>query len=299
VSVLASLACRIAVSNGTPGTGGFVTFPGGQFAADKASDVDLPGQIGYSGLSYSAAVQKWLPVSRDWVTPDGKRYVYWNWQQGSLMIVDAAHGSQTTISGTGSSTGGWSIFDAEQSTVYLSNQSYPAGEGLWIGHYSGGVQQITSAGYWQAVNAGIAYGTETSSVPQGAANTIQRFDSTAKSKQNWFSEPGLQGIVEGFAVDGSPIVVASKPGGTVNGQQMTDQEVWLATGPAQARQLFQATFPSSGGGPYGPPAGVTSVLGDSHGVWISVQNQGLYLWSDAAGLEHASAVSGQLGSGCD
>ena len=94
-SLLATLNCRIAVSTGNPGSGGFVAIPGGQFTADKASDVDLPGQSGASGLSYSVALRKWLPVPRSWITPDGKRYVYWNWQQGTLEVVDAATNTQT------------------------------------------------------------------------------------------------------------------------------------------------------------------------------------------------------------
>lgn len=297
-SVLASLTCRIAVSTGSAGSGGFVAFPGGQFAADKSSDVDLPGQTGSDGLAYSVVLQKWVPVDRDWLAPDGKRYLYWNWTQDTVELVNAANGSQSGVSGTFTSGNTWSILDAEQNAAYVWQAS--SNEGLWTARYAGGLQQITTTGYWQAATGNFAYGTETSSVPQGAANTIVRLDTTTKSKQDWFSEPGLQGTVRGFAADGSPIVVASKPAGTQNGQPMTDQEVWLATGPMQAQRLFQVTFVGAVS-PYGgaSPGGVTSVLGDSHGIWISVQNQGTYLWTSVAGLEHASAVSGELDSGCD
>ena len=78
--VSGSLACRLPISDGTSGSGGFLTFPGGQFAADATSSVSVPGPAAGGrksfGLTYDKAYKKWLPVPYDWVSPDGSKYVY-------------------------------------------------------------------------------------------------------------------------------------------------------------------------------------------------------------------------------
>ncbi len=64
-----TLACRLPVSSGQPGSGGFVTFPQGTFAVDPGSA--LSG-VRY-GLSFDRAAAKWVPAPRSLVAPDGSR----------------------------------------------------------------------------------------------------------------------------------------------------------------------------------------------------------------------------------
>src|SRR6266850_1521656 len=42
--------------------------------------------------------------------------------------------------------------------------------------FPGAARQVTAAGFWQGVSHGAAYGTATSAVPQGVANTILKLD---------------------------------------------------------------------------------------------------------------------------
>ena len=66
------------MSDGIPGSGGFITFPGGQFVVDPASQVTVPGPGARTsfGMSYDLGYHRWLPVPWDWITPDGSKYVY-------------------------------------------------------------------------------------------------------------------------------------------------------------------------------------------------------------------------------
>jgi hypothetical protein len=77
---------KLPVSNGQPASGGFVTFPQGTFTADPASAVKADNVY---GLSFDRAVAKWVPVPRSWVSPDGARYAYWEWQTPALPDADS------------------------------------------------------------------------------------------------------------------------------------------------------------------------------------------------------------------
>src|SRR5690242_5205319 len=72
-SALAGLSCTIAVS-GTwaSGSGGFLSFPGAQFKPDPSSAVRTPDGDFY-GLTHVLALNRWVAVPRDWVTPDATR----------------------------------------------------------------------------------------------------------------------------------------------------------------------------------------------------------------------------------
>lgn len=292
VAVVASLKCRIAISSGQPGSGGFVTFPGAIFAADPSSNVQ--SAFGY-GLMFDRAFSRWLPVPRSWVSPDGTRYVYWDPRAGSLEAVSLNSSGLTAL---GPKPGGaasaarvssalWQPVEALEAGVYAIAAGPPS-PGLWLFPWSGsGEQQVIGTGFWHAIGGSAAYGTASQSVPQGAENTILRLTLAGGSPVEWFSRPGLQSRVVGFDVAGNAVVEAGSPGAT---------EVWLVTGPRAGTKLLTIPQPQPGQSGGQSRAALMSVVGDANGIWLATTD-GLY-FAGPTGTEKASSVTGLLGAGC-
>ena len=295
--LVSTLACKLPVSNGQPGSGGFVTFPQGTFTADPASAVKADNVY---GLSFDRAVAKWVPVPRSWVSPDGARYAYWEWQTRSMQAVAISTGAETTLgpkpNGAASAArlntdAGWTPIEALDSGIYaVPSGGYQSNSpGLYMFPWSGaGERQVTGSGFWHAIGGGAAWGTVSQSVPQGAANTILRLDLGGGSPTQWFSRPGLQSRVVGFDVSGDPVVEASSK---------DVMEAWLVTNPSNSTKLFSLTPTAAQQNPNGPgrPA-LQSVVGDANGIWLATSD-GLY-FSASTRTEKVSTVTGQLGGGC-
>ncbi|HEV2954126.1 MAG TPA: hypothetical protein VG015_08555, partial [Candidatus Dormibacteraeota bacterium] len=67
--VAADLNCKIGISSGAPGSGGFISFPDGAFTPDPSSSIGAGGQ-----LSYLRGQSKWVASQRSAVSPDGLQY---------------------------------------------------------------------------------------------------------------------------------------------------------------------------------------------------------------------------------
>ena len=281
-----ALNCRLPIFAGGPGSGGFIVFPNGNFVADPRSAVTAPspspgpsptppqygyGYQGWWGSTYDRAYARWLPVPYTWVTPDGTRYAF----PGSdgIYIQNVTNGTQIEL-GEGKS---WQILDLEANGVYAVTG--PTG-GLWLLSFSGAVTQITSSGYWQAVHGAYAYGTATSSVPQGAGNTILRLDLKTGSTVDYFSYPSVQTSVAGFDSGGRPIMY-------VQGQNTF--LIYLGVQPGSSFVI--ANLLGTNFWPNGPP------VADSHGLWLASGN-GIALYVDGVGWYVMSGFGGQLAGGC-
>ena len=278
-SVVAQLKGKIAVSNGQPGSGGWITFPGGTFTPDPASNVALP--TGWApGLAHDLALNKWVPVPRDWVSPDGKKYVYFD---STTFHVVGYQSSDWLFSPpvTGINSY-WTVLWAENDGVYVTSP----GLGVWRVGYGGGMRQVTNNGYWSVANGKYAYGTLTSSVPQGAATTVVRVDLASGTVVDVFTRPGMRSTAVGVASDGGAVVLS-----TDSAPVPTMAQLWLAQ-PGTAVQIVQTISNSS---MPGPGFTVYSVVADSMGSWIATTS-GLYLFSKQSGLELASTVTGPLAS---
>src|SRR5215831_6454768 len=94
VPLASTLSCKLPISSGQLGSGGFLTFPQAAFTADPSSAVKTDTSY---GLSFDRAVAKWVPVPRSWVSPDGARYAYWDWQTHSVQAVAIATGTETIL----------------------------------------------------------------------------------------------------------------------------------------------------------------------------------------------------------
>jgi hypothetical protein len=289
-----ALNCRLAVFAGPPGSGGFVVFPGGSFIADPRSAVTLPspspgspspapgqgpgpGYGGYQpgGMTYDAAVSKWLAVGPSSVAPDGKHYAYPS--TNSIYVVDASTDIQTEV-GAGHT---WFVLRVLNDRVYATVPNTP---GFWVVPFSGTPSQVTSAGYWQGASAVAAYGTATSAVPQGATQKMLKLDVATGKVIDWFSDSGATLNIYGFDRVGNPLIMANYNNGWA---------LWLTTGPTNATVIANSTMTF-----YIQNA----PFADSHGIWIPVYFQsspGFLLYVSGSGLYWMTSFGAQLAGGCD
>lgn len=298
-----TLNCRLPVYAGGPGSGGFVVFPGATFVPDPNSAVIAPSPSpgspspppnpyygypqGWWGTTYDRAYTRWLPVPRNWVTPDGTRYAYPG--VGGVYVQDIVKGTNVEL-GEGQA---WSVLDVESEGVYATS---PPGAGLWLLPFSGAVTQITAVGYWQGVAAGAAYGTETSAVPQGATNTIIKLDLKTHTTTPWFSRTAAQSRVLGFDGQGDPIIAASGNNpGSGGGSAYGGTETWITTGPNLGVPIAVFMY-----GPYNQQSGFAPngpVVADSHGLWFS-GNGAIVLYVTGSGWYSMATLGAQVAGAC-
>jgi hypothetical protein len=303
-SLIADLTCRLPISSGAPGSGGFVGFPSAAFTSDPGSN--LGTAIGrYSGggsITYDRAANIWVPAPRVAVTPDGARFVYWSGPEADFHLVNVATSAETAIGPRLSGqawqaasaarqnwySGGppWGLIEAGADGVYAVPPYGSTVGGLWLFPYAGGERQIASFGYWQAVGGGAAWGTRAPSFPQGATVAIVRLDLGSGASADWFSQDGENAVVEGFDTAGHPVVVTSRE---------SDYQVWVVDGQRHGTQVLNLPREQARSG-YGSDVPVQSVIGDANGVWMATAD-GLYLYRNGR-TQKVSTVTGQLGGGC-
>jgi hypothetical protein len=257
--------------------GGFITFPGGNYVYDPASEVFLPGYKPPSrhGLTYDMALRRWLPVHRESVTPDGLRWVLptqpvpGTWSK-SIVVVER-DGSTRTLGMP--DPGFFSILSAEAEGIYVNR--WP---GLLLIGWNGSSRWITHAGYWQAIRGGDAFGTAKPLGESGVTYPILRLDLETGDAVEVFARQGTSTTVAGFGSGGEVVVEA---------RTETTDEVWLV-GASQTLLMSNTSLFS-----------VNNALSDRHGSWIAT-TKGLYLYTASAGLQLAStAAQGFLASSCN
>jgi hypothetical protein len=280
------MACTLPIFAGGPGSGGFILFPSGQFQPDPRSAVAVPSPSpgtaspppqqgpayqGFFGLSYDRAYSRWLPVPYRWVSPDGKRYAY-SGASGGIYVQNISTNTEVEL-GEGSN---WNLLDVGATGVYaVKGQT----GGLWLLPYAGGVTTITTSGYWQAVWGTAAYGTITSSVPNGVRNNLLRLDLPSATTTDYFSPPQGSATVVAFSPNGNPVIYVYGPNGL---------QIWTGLGSGIGEI---ADFQYSNFYPNGPP------IVDSHGIWLA-GNNGAALRVEGQGWYWMSGIGGQLAGGC-
>jgi len=283
------LACRLPIFGGSPGSGGFISLPKGDFTSDPASNVSLPGAAGYaSGETYDRSLSKWLPVQPSWVSPDGRTYTYPD-QSGAIHSVDVASGTNTVLTTTGS----WQPLRYATEGIYAIQNGGQNGPtpGLWLVTAAIPPRQITASGYWNFVGGGAAYGNLSASYPSGASNDIRRLDLNTLSSTPWFQRPGYSSTVMGVDLNGYTIIQATP------NTQYVQPELWLGVGAESGIKLLEG-FPT-----YWP------TLSDNKGLWLTVNaqyTQGILLLTivtDSNGIAHpifdkVSSVAGQIAGDC-
>ena len=283
-SALSNLACTLAVAKPPPSTGGgFITFPGGSFQLDPATSALPPGL----GISYLADRQRWVPVPDAWVTPDHTAYVtpQGSRTSGFSLLLVRLDGAVSTLPGPPG--GSWQIISVGADGIYLSSGGAQGeGVGLYRVGYDGRLTRFDQAGGWTAVRSGYAFGHE---VAGNWAASIVRLDLATGQRTPVFVEPGFISWVRGFDGEGTPVVTT---------RSNTKEELWLARLPSPQLLLSGASLP---GQPAVPTPSdlllVHSTLTDDHGLWIGT-NRGVFLSTQAFGVERASDAAGEIASPC-
>lgn len=274
------------------GSGGFVTLPGGDFSPDPKSNVSLPtgSSYGYSGpgvsgSSYDYAKRRWLPVPRDYVSPDGSSYAYAsNDSDGGIYVVDVVTGRSREIA-KGSP---WRVVEWRAPGIYAMKADPTTGvyHGLYIiDTNTGAPRGLTAQGIWQAIGKYAAWGIDfaTPSNPD-TSHTIIRFDLTTGQVVAYFDQPGSNVSVVAFDQQNRPIIDASND---------VAQQVWALNGANNADRIYSGPGNRSSEYMSISPPGVA----DSHGIWFGT-GQGLMLYSNADGFKKMSGATGQVGGGC-
>jgi hypothetical protein len=290
-STASAFACRLPIVTnvGQTPTAGFISFPGGSFAADPGGSIKSKG----FGLAYDRGYNRWLPVDWRYVSDDGTHYAYVTYSDtvpgpgaySIIHIVNVATGADRVVTRSGQ----YVINDYVGQSVYLSawvgGHDGPGPQIGWVLDPStGGVRALAGGqgyGYWVGSGGGwrTDYNLADPTVHQGMTgpNRLTRVDLASATEATWFYQQGAESVqVLGFDREGHPIV-ASGTGPVV--------AVWLLTDATHRSQLFSGSSYM-----YGATA-------DSHGIWFSDESAS-YLYMPSSGLRKVASTGGQIAGGC-
>ena len=293
-------SCRLPVfvDIGPGRPGGFIDFPSGTFTPDPAANVDSivrPGRelVDYFYVHYyDRAFSRWLPVSRKDVSPDGTHYAYTDRAvadpqdpptRGTLHVVDVKTGVEMAFD-DGSWSSPYVIVDYATEGIYLTT-SY-VGYGLWLVNPTTGA--ITEVAYpWDVQGsdgdkvfwAGAVNPHDPQPIAGVAPDQLDRLSLVDGSRVPWFYRPGSSVHFVGQDVSGHPVVIV---GGISSGQWL------LLPAPGVNRSIWVE-------GNQVPAIG--SPISDAHGVWFGSPD-GIFLYSEANGMQKVSNQPGYPGNGC-
>ena len=295
-------SCRLAVfvDRGQGPAGAFIDFPSGTVtpdpAAAKVRPILHPGRelVDYFYVHYyDRANSRWLPVSRNDVSPDGSHYAYTDRAVGdpqnpptraTLHVVAVKTGVDLAFD-----DGQWSspyvILDYAAEGIYLTT-AY-VGYGLWLMNPATGVvTQVAdrwdvqgSAGN-RAFWVGAVNSSDQNPITGLVPNEVDRLNLVDGSQVPWFYRPGSSVHFVNQDVAGHPIVIAS----TVNGPA----ELLLVLAPGISRSILTEGDKSPG---------IGSPIADKHGIWFGGPD-GIFLYSEANGLQKVSNQPGNPANGC-
>ena len=270
-------------------TAGVLTFPDGKWIAD-------PGWTQRSGQTWDARHGRWLPVSANWISPDGGAYAYVQNTTGapgqdgtsSLHVVDIGSGKDREIWRGDGNAGmmAWTGAIYFQRTLRPpATPPAPAPPPLMaVDPVTGAVRTIVPHGYegnlpffgqirgnyaWSAVMSTPPPAQPPPGMKFGGPNTVLRLDLRDGTVTREFSSEGMQVSIAGFDAAGRPILnvtplpVATPAPGTTPAPVKVRTVVLTATDQAvEVGSPEMTMFPQS-------------VQADSHGIWFSA---GGFLW---------------------
>lgn len=298
------MSCRLPIS--TPeGQGAFISFPTGAVSFDPLAR-GLQGDV-----YYDRAFSSWLPVSRQAVSPDGTHYAYLDSKvpgtpgQARLHVVDVPSRNERVIDlGPTGDPSGYMIVNFATEGIWLSYTGYegPGGGLLLLDLSTGALKNPGVPGMVEssggsfgrdgetlmepvAGGPGVFWFTDGGPNPQSAAigftipARVQRLTMSDGKTSSWFTKQEAWVRVLGADVAGHPII-ATWP----LSADMNSKTIWLASSPTKAQII-------------GLPQGDYRFIADGHGVWFGNQ-QGIFLYSDATGLQKVSNQPGYPANGC-
>jgi hypothetical protein len=295
--------CRLPVfvdiGQGSPGA--FIDFPSGTVtpdpAAAKVSSITRPGRelVGdFYVHYYDRAYSRWLPVTRNAVSPDGAYYAYTDRvvadpqnppTRATIHVVNVKTGVDLAFD-----DGAWSapyvVLDYAAEGIYLTTTLVAFG--LWLMNpATGAVTQVAnpwdvqgSAGnkfFW----VGAVNTRDPHALAGPAPDELDRLNLVDGSRVGWFYRPGSATHFVSQDVAGHPVII-------VSGRKGQATELLLLLGPGIKRSIltFGDKLPS-----------LASPISDNHGVWFGSPD-GIYLYSEANGLHKVSDQPGYPANGC-
>lgn len=276
--------------------GGFVSLLGGTFTPDPSANL-MNSTVGSPPLkgtwprtnvamfpSYDAQLGRWVPVSLQQLTPDGKEYAYAEWVmptgpvQGPvppseirIHVVDVATAADHTAYTTNKLL--LSVVAYEADGIYVTNQCWEGcGNvgGLWLLDPSTGQLKTILAGDadhtdWRWMADGSVWGMGPWG-PNTIATTVFRLDLSTGAVTPWFTPSNSVDVV---AVDahGFPLIESQDP-------QSGAVELWDGTSSSAATRIFASSTVVNFGAAISGPCG----------TWIGSSN-GLYELASAGSLE--------------
>jgi hypothetical protein len=267
-------------------TGHFVSDPGAELTKipnswDDWRTVATPVLRGFTGITYSRGVRRWIPADRLQVSPDGIQYAYPEVPTPNvnlrLHVVDLAAGTDQVVS-TGTN---WAILDYRTGGIYVTQTRYYSGEsnsGLWLmSPLDGSVQQLLPASATTLFLGGAAaWGSDKAILP----TVLYRYDLATGARSVWFTRSGRNVQFIGADDAGHPLA-------DVFSTTDTKRELWLLTGPSKGTVIYSGN---------GGPEEQNPVI-DSHGVWIA-GGAGLWLLQPGGQLAKVSTAPAQALGGC-
>lgn len=284
-----ALSCRIPVV--TSSQAGWLTFPGGSFAADPNANVQLPGYSSapFFWKSYDKSYERWVPVPRDSISPDGQHYAYADppaasgqTPSGGIHVVDLATRADHVFRPAANN---WAVLDYEAEGVYVAIQ--PSGPalptGLWLLDPSGQrpFRQLDTSHSWQYISGGGAWATAdplTGHGP-GPGSRLLRLDLNSGAIVSWYKRTDIEFVVTGADGGGHPLLQTSKayPNQLL---LVSAQDAATSLQPAPGSVLPQLSN-------YIHP------VTDAHGLWLGDTGVSLSLYTSTAGIQQV----GRFGAG--
>jgi hypothetical protein len=241
---------------------------------------------GGGGRYFDRAVSRWVPVSRQSVSPDGLQYSYtdgWNVSPPvppRVHVVDASTGLDIRAFSMPDAQP-YAVVDFTSSGIYLVIAYEGTAPGVWRLDPATGAVAKTSDAYYQPPGAGwMSVIDPADSNPVRSAldgqpqpDRIDRRDSAGRTV-TWFYKPGYAVLAVGFA--GTPALLIQANYQDVS-KQAYRSEFWLVTAPGKSVKLFAYDGNGQAPSPYGDlSSGFYNAIADQHGIWIG-SDHSLYL----------------------
>ena len=295
-------SCRLPVfidiGPGQPGA--FIDFPSGTVTPDPTAvgSINRPGRelVDYFyGRYYDRAYSRWLPASRNRVSPDGSHYAFADRPvtdqqnppaRATLHVIAVKTGVELAFD-----DGPWSnpyvVLDYAAQGIYLIT-TFGAYFGLWLMDPStGAITRVAnlpnvqgSAGsdiFW----VGAINPSDPHPIAGVAPDQLDRLSLLDGSRFTWFYRPGSSVHFIGEDLGGHPIIYVANADGST--------EVLLVLAPGINRSILPS---------WDVLDTISGPISDSHGIWFGSPN-GIYFYSDAIGLlQRVSTQPGYPANGC-
>jgi hypothetical protein len=282
-----SFSCRLPIylQTGYEGSpdfsrkGAFITFPAATMTIDPK---------GKGGGYFDLAFNRWLPVTRESVSPDGTHYAYAD--NDLLHVVDVVGGKERTFSL--SAIGANYVFDYGSDGIFMTF-GFEGLHGLWLvdpvtgsSHQLPGISSPQVSGGSGVVWVGEVNPADPSPINTGTSvgileDQIIRVDVKSSSRIPWLYRPGTGLSVLAIDGRGYPLIALKRD------WRDPVTELLIAPDTTTQRTIYK-----------GPLVGTWGVgIADSHGVWFG-SPQGIYFYSETGGLQKVSNQPGFLANGC-